>query len=116
VGIKSRYRVQVNPLFYREDLSLLPKELQEDFEDFSKSIFVEDPYDCFGLPHHKLSGKLKDCIALEIEWDGNPNAYRLVYRVLEKPAPRRVEILSFAEHDPAYEKAKERLGRSNTRK
>jgi hypothetical protein len=34
--------------------------------------------------------------------------YRLVYRIYEKPAPRRVVILSFGEHDPAYENAKRR--------
>ena len=31
-----------------------------------------------------------------------------VYRIYEKPAPKRVFILSFAEHDLAYEKAKDR--------
>jgi hypothetical protein len=48
---------------------------------------------------------------LDISWEGNPNAYRLVYRVYEKPAPRRVLVLSFDEHDLAYEKAKARAER-----
>jgi hypothetical protein len=36
------------------------------------------------------------------------SSYRLVYRIFDKPAPKRVEVLSFAEHDPAYERAKAR--------
>lgn len=108
MGTKSRYRVKVNPLVSREDLPLLPPELQQDFKDYCESIFVQDPYGCFGLPNHTLKGKLSHCRALEIEWQGNPNAFRLVYRIHEKPAPSRVDILSFAEHDLAYEKAKER--------
>ncbi|MDJ0689275.1 MAG: hypothetical protein QNJ41_12270 [Xenococcaceae cyanobacterium MO_188.B32] len=43
---------------------------------------------------------------MEIDW--NRISYRLVYRIYKKPAPKRVFILSFAEHDPAYEKAKNR--------
>ena len=123
MGIKSKYRVQVDQRIYQEDFPLLPPELQEDFKEYCESIFVEDPYDCFGFPNHGLCGKLKDCRALEIEWDGNPNAYRVVYRVLEKPAPRRVVVLSFARHDksldgsdPPYDKAKERLGRDKKKK
>jgi len=40
---------------------------------------------------------------------GNGVAYRLVYRIYEKPSPRRVLVISFAEHDPAYEKAVARV-------
>jgi hypothetical protein len=88
------------------DLPKLPGKLRLDFQDFCNSIFVEDPYDCFGLNSHNLSGDLRDCSALEINW--NNISYRLVYRISEKPAPKRVLILSFGEHDLAYQKAKER--------
>jgi hypothetical protein len=30
-------------------------------------------------------------------------------RIYEKPSPRRVLVISFAEHDPAYEKAVARV-------
>jgi hypothetical protein len=53
-----------------------------------------------------LVGKLKGCRALEIDCNGL--AYRLIYRIFEKPTPKRVLILSFAEHDDAYEQAKQR--------
>jgi hypothetical protein len=49
---------------------------------------------------------LKGCRAIEIDYQGI--AYRLVYKIHEKPTPKRVVILSFAEHNPAYEKAKKR--------
>jgi hypothetical protein len=106
VGTKSKYQVKVNNLVREQDLPELPKELGKDFEDFCNSIFVEYPYNCFGLNNHTLKGDLRGYRALEIDW--NEVSYRLVYRIYEKPAPKRVMILSFAEHNPAYEKAKER--------
>jgi hypothetical protein len=51
-------------------------------------------------------GKLKGCRAIDIDWNGV--SYRLVYQIHEKSSPKRVLILSFAEHDPAYEKANQR--------
>ncbi len=45
--------------------------------------------------------------ALEIPFDNAE--YRLVYRIFEKPTPKRVRVISFDVHDPAYEKAKERV-------
>ena len=123
MATKSKYEVQAHKLIEIEDLPSLPKELKEDYIDISESILAYDPKNCFGFPRHYLKGKLKDCMALEIEWEGDPNAYRLVYRILEKPAPKRVEILSFAKHeksldgvDPPYSKAQERLGRLPSQK
>ena len=106
MGTKSKYQVKVNNLVKEQDLPILLKELRRDFEDFCKSIFVDDPYNCFGLDNHILKGELKGHRALEIDYNGI--SYRLVYRIYEKPIPKRVLILSFAEHDPAYEKAKKR--------
>lgn len=106
MATKSKYQVKVNNLVIKNDLPKLPEKLKQDFEDFRNSIFVEDPYNCFGLDNHTLKGDLRGYRALEIDYNGV--SYRLVYRIYEKPAPKRVLILSFAEHDPAYDKAKER--------
>ncbi len=106
MGTKSRYQVKVNHLVREEDLPKLSEGLRKDFEDFCNSIFVEDPYNCLGLDNHTLKGDLRGYRGLEI--DENGVSYRLVYRIYEKPTPKRVFILSFAEHDLAYEKAKER--------
>ncbi|MDB9524673.1 hypothetical protein PN498_01620 [Oscillatoria sp. CS-180] len=65
-----------------------------------------DPITTKNIPNHSLKGKLANYRALEIDWNGI--AYRLVYRIYDSPAPRRVDVLSFAEHDPAYERAIER--------
>jgi hypothetical protein len=103
VGIKSKYQVQTHHEVRTIDLPNLSQELQEIFKDLCDAIFVVDPYNCSGFPNHWLRGKLRGYRALEIDWNGV--AYRLVYRIYEKPSPRRILIVSFAEHDPAYEKA-----------
>jgi Txe/YoeB family toxin of Txe-Axe toxin-antitoxin module len=106
VGTKSKYQVKVINVVKEKDLPELPLKLRQDFQDICNSIFVEDPYGCFGLDSHNLKGDLSGYRALEIDWNGI--SYRLVYRIYEKPVPKRVLIVSFAEHDPAYEKAKQR--------
>lgn len=94
----------------RIDLPILSEELQDIFKDICDAIFVTDPYNCGGFPTHFLKAKLRGYRALEIDWNGV--AYRLVYRIYEKPSPRRVLLISFAEHDPAYEKAVARVKKS----
>lgn len=89
----------------QEDLFYLPIELQKKWQQYQKILSV-DPYQVLGLSSHDLIGKLIGCRALEIDFNGV--TYRLVYKISEKPSPKRVVILSFAEHDPAYEKAKKR--------
>ncbi|WP_437173311.1 hypothetical protein [Crocosphaera sp.] len=84
---------------------MLPVELKEDFSKYQQVLSL-DPYETRGVPSHSLTGTLTGYRALEI--DENGVSYRLVYRIYEKPAPKRVFILSFAEHDLAYEKAKKR--------
>lgn len=107
----TRYQLKIHPLVLSEDIPGLPEDLQVDFHEIFKTILQFDPHCCDGLPCHPLRGKLTNWMALEVEWENNPNAYRLVYRIIEKPAPRYVEVVSFAQHDPAYDKAKLRLGK-----
>lgn len=106
MAIKSKYQIKIHNLVKKQDLLELTTELRQDFEDICNSILTQDPYDCFGLDNHALKGNLKHHRAIEIQY--NEVNYRLVYRIYEKPAPKRVEILSFAEHDPAYQRAKAR--------
>lgn len=89
----------------QEDLSYLPLELQKKWQQYQKILAI-DPYQVLNLPSHDLTGKLRGCRAIEIE--NNGIAYRLVYKICEKPSPKRVVILSFAEHNPAYKNAKKR--------
>ncbi|MEA5536024.1 hypothetical protein [Crocosphaera sp. XPORK-15E] len=103
--IKPRYLIKVHKLINSQDLPQLPRELREDFVNYQR-ILALDPYQTSTIPNHTLSGKLTNCRALEIEWNGI--AYRLVYRIYQSPAPKRVFILSFAEHDPAYTNAQQR--------
>lgn len=106
---RPRYQIKSHKLIEREDLPTLPRELQTDFSLLYSPTLAVDPYKTRGVPSHTLTGDLSGYRALEIDWAGI--AYRLVYRVSEKPAPRRVLILSFDKHDSAYDKAKARSGR-----
>lgn len=108
----AKYLFQVHPQVAAQDLPNLPVELRELFLGSIRQQLVTNPAVSSKFQTHTLSGKLASYRAVEIEWQGNPNAYRLVYRVYDKPAPRRVLVLSFDEHDAAYDKAKERAGRN----
>lgn len=103
----SKYILQTHPSVISEDLKDLSKFLVNQFWENYKLLLQADPYNCGGFPNHLLKGKLRGYRALEVDW--NQVAYRLVYRVYEKPSPRRVLVISFAEHDPAYEKAVARV-------
>ena len=107
--MKSRYLIKSHRLVEEQDLRELPPDLQLIFADIRQAVLLIDPYRCLGLPSHSLRGELVNYRALEIDWQGI--AYRLVYRIYETPAPRRVVILSFAGHDPAYARAVERKPR-----
>jgi mRNA-degrading endonuclease YafQ of YafQ-DinJ toxin-antitoxin module len=102
--VKNSYLVQMVQELH-DDILRLPLQLQDNWQKYQK-ILALDPYQTLGLSSHNLIGKLKGCRALEIDW--NEVSYRLVYRIYEKPSPKRVVILSFAEHDPAYERAQNR--------
>lgn len=109
MAIRSKYLFQTHALVMSEDLPSLPSELRTIFLNEYRPILSADPYGCNGLPNHELTGRLKDYRTLDIDWEGV--SYRLVYRVYESPAPKRVFVVSFDEHDAAYDKAKERTGR-----
>lgn len=111
MATRSKYLLKIHPQVSKNDIPELPVELPADFFNIFLPILKTDPYNCQGFAHHRLKGRLKDYWTLEIEWLGNPNAYRLVYRIYEKPVPKRVVIVSFDKHDPAYDKAKERENR-----
>lgn len=102
--------MKTHPKFDSEDLPALPEELRNIYENVYRPTLLADPYNCDGFPHHALKGRLDDCRTLEINWNGI--SYRLVYRIYESPTPKRVLLISFEEHDPAYDKAKERTGRA----
>jgi mRNA interferase RelE/StbE len=107
VAIRAKYFLQVHPLVLSEDLSNLPTVFQADFEGLFKPILQSSPETGGILSCHKLKGDLRGYHALEILYD--EAEYRLVYRIYEKPAPKRVRVISFDIHDPAYEKAKQRV-------
>jgi mRNA interferase RelE/StbE len=67
---------------------------------------VIDPFNCGSLGSKNKRGKLQGYWATSLDYDGI--AYRIIYRIYDKPAPRRVEVIAFGEHDSAYEKAQER--------
>ena len=110
MAAKSKYIFQIHPLVLSEDLPALPSELIKAFSDEYRPILSADPYGCKGFPNHDLKGRLENFRTLEIDFEGI--SYRLVYRVYESPTPKRVYVVSFAEHDPAYDLAKERMGRA----
>ncbi|CBN53821.1 MULTISPECIES: hypothetical protein [Kamptonema] len=109
MATKSNYLVKINPLVNTQDLPNLPEQLQEEFSVY-QLVLAKNPYQPRGVPSHDLDGRLNGYRTLDINWDGI--AYRLVYRIYESPTPKRVFIISFEEHDPAYDKAKERTGRA----
>ena len=109
MAIRSKYLFQTHALVISEDLPALPPELRTTFLNEYRPILSADPYGCSGLPNHALTGRLRDYRTLDIDWEGV--SYRLVYRVYESPSPKRVYVVSFDEHDLAYEKARERSSR-----
>jgi len=88
----------------------LPKPLRQDYQTLFIAILQTTPAEGGKLKCHPLTGKLRGYYALEIRYGGDE--YRLIYKIYKKPAPPRVRVISFNIHDPAYEKAQERVQRS----
>ena len=102
-----KYIVQPKPEVISQDLPALPPELETAFKEEYTPILAADPIKCSGYPNHALEGRLKGYRTFDIDFNGV--SYRLVYQIRDSPAPRRVVVVSFDEHDPAYEKAKMRI-------
>jgi mRNA-degrading endonuclease RelE of RelBE toxin-antitoxin system len=101
------YFVKSHPLLIKQDLPFLPSVLAEDFEFFFKPILEQDPYNCCGeIRNHILDREpLVGYYAMEIKWERID--FRLVYRITE--SLKRVDVISFDHHKPAYHKAHERV-------
>ncbi|PSR16328.1 hypothetical protein C8255_18365 [filamentous cyanobacterium CCP3] len=102
MATKVGYKIQLHQGVTQQDFLDLPALLRGDLPRYQQVLSL-DPYKTRKVPSHSLKGALAGYRALEILWNGI--AYRLVYRIYDAPAPRRVLVLSFAEHDPAYERA-----------
>ena len=87
VATKIRHKVQLHQGVTQQDLIELPVLLREDLPRYQQ-ILALDPYKTRRVPSHDLKGELSGYRALEITWNGV--AYRLVYRIYNAPAPRRV--------------------------
>lgn len=107
VATENNYRVRLHSEVTQIDVPELPLGLQQDLARYQQALALGERKLC-RIPNHALRGQLRGYRALEIDWEGT--AYRLVYRVYEAPTPRRVVVLSFAEHDRAYERAIARRG------
>jgi hypothetical protein len=107
---KNSYRVRRLQAVVDRDFSELPPELREDYYLFFAPLLGSDPRSLLGkASNHRLRGALQGFRA--IDRIGDDESYRLVYRILDKSAPRTVWIYSFAEHDLAYERAQLRRKR-----
>ncbi|MFW9263458.1 hypothetical protein [Nostoc sp. CALU 546] len=112
MGTKSNFHVRIDSRVKKEDLPQLSKEMQTDFEEIFVPLLGEDPYTCKNLfPNHDLEWKLEGWKALEIdlEENGYRECYRLVYKITDTNNIKTVEIISFGLHDPAYDRANERV-------
>ena len=96
------YKLVLHHHIQSEDLVLLLEELQKKFIQYQKVLKI-DPYQTKGMSSHNLQGNLKNYRALEIDFEGT--SYRLVYRVYNSSSPKYINIISFGEHDLAYERA-----------
>jgi mRNA interferase RelE/StbE len=106
VGTLSNFLVAVNKKVESEDFPNLPMQLQKDFRDLFVEVLAEDPYSRCGLDGHSLKRELRGFETLDIKYLGE--AYRIVYRIDDRPEAMRVDVYAFDRHDPAYDKAKNR--------
>ncbi|MBD2773845.1 hypothetical protein [Iningainema tapete] len=108
----SKFHIKIHPQVKKQDLPELSQEMQDDFWQVFIPILEIDPYSCCGFSSHDLVRELKGWRALEIEREveGYEEVYRLVYQITDTLKNKSVEIISFGLHDPAYDKAYERVG------
>jgi mRNA-degrading endonuclease YafQ of YafQ-DinJ toxin-antitoxin module len=91
----------------------LPLELQQVYPSLKQFLSTSPLNTNPHFPSHALKGDLANYRSLEIDW--GDRVYRLIYRIIESPFPKTVRIISFDEHDPAYDAAKQRLKSSKSR-
>ncbi len=100
MGTKAKYLLKKHPLVEKEDLLKLPSQLQKDYYSIIEKVLKTDPQNGGKLfDTHNLKGRLQGYRALEIDNYNYEINFRLVYRICEKPSPRRVEIISIGEHE-----------------
>lgn len=106
--LRDRYRVETWEEVRKVDLSSLPQELSERYDSLLKKLLSVDPQNlAHRIQNHRLRNSLSDYLAAEIEWDSDPNAYRLIYKIVE--SKKLVIVVAFGRHDPAYEAATRRV-------
>ncbi|WP_223805657.1 hypothetical protein [Pseudanabaena sp. UWO310] len=110
---KSLYAIQENQLVIQQDIQKLPVQIQNLYPSLKQLLSTNPLQTNQYFPNHALKGDLANYRALEIDW--GDCAYRLIYRVVESPFPKTVRIISFDEHDPAYDSAKQRLRSSKSK-
>jgi mRNA interferase RelE/StbE len=106
VGILSSFYVKVDKKVELEDFTNLPDQLQQDFRDIFVKVLAHDPYNRRGLRGHSLERELLGFETIDIKYLGE--AYRIVYKIDDRPEAMRVDVYAFDRHDPAYDKAKNR--------
>lgn len=112
MDIESNFHVKILPAVKAEDLPDLSREMTTDLLEVFVPILESDPYNCCELfPSHDLVRELNGWRAMEIERDvdGYREVYRLVYKIVDTPKDKTVTIAAFHLHDPAYDRAKERV-------
>lgn len=105
----SNYYVWIHPRLKKEDLPNLPDELQKQFERLFLKVLTVDPHKRRGLPGHFLERELLGYQTIDIKYLGEQ--YRLIYWIDTRPQAMKVYVYAFDRHDPAYDKAKDRVPR-----
>ena len=111
--VKSLYAIQENQLVIQQDIPKLAVPIQKLYPSLKQLLSTSPLQTNQYFPSHALKGDLANYRALEVDWDDS--AYRLIYRVVDSPFPKTVRIISFDEHDPAYDSAKQRLKASKSK-
>jgi hypothetical protein len=108
------YDIYLHPHIKSQDLDRLPLSLIEDFTRIYQPDLEKTPYpESSSIRKHLLPNKpLNGYYSIDIKWEEEFEGdfftvnYRIVYGI--EDVNRRVYIISFAEHDLAYDSAKQR--------
>lgn len=106
MATSNNYHVKVHPKVETEDFQNLPDELQQSFCNAFVKVLSQDPHNRLGMKGHSLKRELLGFDTIDVKYLGE--AYRVVYRIDDRPQVMRVDVYSFDRHDPAYDKAKNR--------